>query len=128
MKLLLDTHVFIAWARGKLVDTYPKFNAALESEENSLFLSVSSIWEIAIKVGIGKLDAGIDPALIKGFCQDAGIGVVAIFAEHATAVLDLVPPTRDPFDRMLLSQCAVEGMKLVTADKLLTGHPLVLSA
>ena len=128
MKYLLDTHIFIAWSRGTLADQYPNQFRILAAKGTFLYLSVSSIWEIAIKVRIGKLDAGIEPALIKTFCQNAGIAILDIIAEHATDRSFDEPLTRDPFDRMLLAQCRVEGMKLVTVDRLLTNHPLAALA
>ena len=128
MQLLLDTHIFIAFARGSLSATYPKLAVHVKSGENVCFLSVASIWEIAIKTRLGKLDAGLPPEEVTDFCQATAVQLLPIIASHATGTVSPEPLNRDPFDRMLLAQCAVEGMQLVTADKLLTGHPLVLSA
>jgi PIN domain nuclease of toxin-antitoxin system len=86
-------------------------------------LSTASIWEIAIKTRLRKLDAGLAPEKIAEFCDTAGFQLLPINAAHATASLSLEPLTRDPFDRMLLAQCSVEGLKLVTVDRLMAGHP-----
>ena len=89
--------------------------------------SSASLWEATIKVGIGKLDLGMPPSDFTRYLEDLGIQWLAVTPAHATHLVEPEPLTRDPFDRMLLAQCAVEGLKLVTVDKLLTGHPLVLS-
>ena len=128
MRLLIDTHIFIGFARGTLKSAHPKLEAHVKNELNSCALSIASIWEIAIKTRLGKLDAGLPAENIAEFCRTADIDLLPIYAAHATERLTAEPLTRDPFDRMLLAQCAVEGMRLVTGDRLLAGHPLVLSA
>ena len=127
MRLLVDTHIFIGLARYSLKVDYPKMARIVADPQNQCILSVASIWEITVKVRLGKLDAGLKPDNIKVYCDGAAIQILPVNLEHAIAQLSPEPLTRDPFDRMLLAQCAVEGMKLVTVDKLLTGHPLVLS-
>ena len=128
MRLLIDSHIFIGLARRSLKVDYPKLASIVADPQNQCLLSVASIWEITIKVRLGKLDAGLKPDKIEVYCDGAAIQILPISLEHAVAQLSPEPQTRDPFDRMLLAQCAVENMKLVTVDRLLTGHPLVLSA
>ncbi len=128
MRLLIDSHIFIGLARRSLKVDYPKLAGIVADPQNQCLLSVASIWEITIKVRLGKLDAGLKPDKIEVYCDGAAIQILPISLEHAIAQLSPEPPTRDPFDRMLLAQCAVENMKLVTVDRLLAGHPLVLSA
>ena len=128
MRLLIDSHIFIGLARRSLKVDYPKLASIVADPQNQCVLSVASIWEITIKVRLGKLDAGLKPDKIEVYCDGAAIQILPISLEHAIAQLSPEPQTRDPFDRMLLAQCAVENMKLVTVDRLLTGHPLVLSA
>ncbi|MGB8818403.1 MAG: type II toxin-antitoxin system VapC family toxin [Rhizobiaceae bacterium] len=128
MQLLIDTHIFIGFARDTLDATHPRLAWHVKNKENSCSLSIASIWEIAIKTRLGKLDAGLPPDEIVEFCKSAEIQLLPISAAHATELLLPEPLTRDPFDRMLLAQCAVENMKLVTIDRLMAGHPLVLSA
>lgn len=125
MNLLLDTHIFISLARRTIEVDYPAHAKYIEVTGVNLILSVASIWEITIKTDIGKLSSAIDPQQIELFCTNAEIKVLPIKANHASLTLAVVPQTRDPFDRMLLAQCAVEDMKLVTVDRLLQGHPLV---
>lgn len=87
-------------------------------------VSVASLWEIAIKVRLGKLDPGLPLKGMAGYFEAAGFAVLPITAEHALTEIEPVPPTRDPFDRLLLAQCAVENLRLVTLDGALRDHPL----
>lgn len=126
MRLLLDTHIFIGLARQTLRSDLPSHHRAVSVAGAVSFLSVASVWEIAIKTRLAKLDAGLPPDQIAKFCYDVGIQVLPIVAEHATATIEPGPPTLDPFDRLLLAQCKVEGLKLVTIDRALRHHPLTL--
>lgn len=119
MRLLVDTHVVLALNRGELKKRYPRLASLLNAHGNDLFVSVASIWEIAIKARIGKLDPGVPAGELEALAQAGGLAILPIIAAHAVADLSPEPPTRDPFDRMLLAQCAVEDMQLVTVD-----HPL----
>lgn len=79
------------------------------------------------KIGIGKLDLGMPAKQFSDYLQSLGIHWLTVSIAHTTAILDVPPITRDPFDRMLLAQCQVDGMKLVTADMLLADHPLAFN-
>lgn len=124
MRLLLDTHVVIAASRRQLPYAYPAFASLFEDPANGFVISVASIWEIAIKVRIGKLETEVEPSGLAPLLRSFGMTILAIDDSHATARLEVDPPTRDPFDRMLLAQCVVEGMRLVTVDRALAAHPL----
>ncbi|MBM3609055.1 MAG: type II toxin-antitoxin system VapC family toxin [Alphaproteobacteria bacterium] len=126
MKLLLDTHVLLAAMNGRLERRYRQIAKALGEPENTAVASVASIWEIAIKTRLGKLDPGMPLDMIAAFCEHANLPVIAIEARHAVASFALEPATRDPFDRLLLAQCAAETLLLATVDHALHGHPLVL--
>lgn len=124
MRLLLDTHVVIAAARGRISAIYPQFAGLFSRPGTYLSSSVASLWEITIKTRLGKLKAAVAPKDMAALLGSLDIGVLAIEHVHATAALNPEPPTRDPFDRMLLAQCQVEGLQLVTVDRALVGHPL----
>jgi PIN domain nuclease of toxin-antitoxin system len=124
MRLLLDTHIFIGLSRRTLSLEHPDLFLTIMLKDSECFASVASIWEIAIKTRLGKLDAGLPPEKIAVFCEGMGLKVLKISAAHATAELEREPQTRDPFDRMLVAQCKIEGLKLVTVDRALAGHPL----
>jgi PIN domain nuclease of toxin-antitoxin system len=127
MAYLIDTHIFIAVAKRRMSELPKSIRILLEEEEPGIFFSVASIWEIGIKVRLGKLDAGMEPSAIESYCTDVGITILPITAVHATQALEREPSTRDPFDRMLLAQCAAENMRLVTIDRALAEHPLAVS-
>jgi PIN domain nuclease of toxin-antitoxin system len=126
MRLLLDTHIFIGLSRRTLSSSCPDLYRTIMLNDSECFVSVASVWEIAIKTRLGKLDAGLPPEKIAVFCEVMGLKVLQISAAHATAELDREPEPLDHFDRMLLAQCKVEGLKLVTVDRALAAHPLAL--
>ncbi len=117
MKLLLDTHTFL-W----LVEGSPKLSAAartaLADPGNELFLSVASVWELAIKIGNQKLTLN-DPldVFLGKWTAAYQLDVLPVQTAHALAVVRLPDHHRDPFDRMLIAQALVEGMTLVSADR-----------
>lgn len=124
MRLLLDTHVVIAVSRGTQAVVYPHIAPLFTDDVNRLVASVASLWEIAIKTRLGKLEADVAPGDMAALLRSLSIDVLPISDRHATVDLATMPPTRDPFDRMLLAQCQVEGLQLVTVDRALVDHPL----
>jgi PIN domain nuclease of toxin-antitoxin system len=92
----------------------------LQDADNEHCLSAASLWEIAIKSRLGNL--GDLPELLDGL----GVKIIAIDRRHALASVNPEPKTRDPFDRMLLAQCQVEGLRLLTIDRALASHPLAV--
>jgi PIN domain nuclease of toxin-antitoxin system len=124
MRLLLDTNVLIPLADGRL-DALPSvIRQALTAPDSEIHASVASLWEIAIKHRPGKLPLSVSPPMLPELIVGAGIDLLAIEAAHVLATLDPEPPTRDPFDRLLLAQCAIENLHLLTTDGAPTSHPL----
>jgi PIN domain nuclease of toxin-antitoxin system len=116
MKLLLDTHTFL-W----LVEGSPKLSpaaqAALADPANELFLSVASVWELAIKIGNTKITLSEPLDVFVGkWTVTYQLALLPIDTPHALAVLGLPNHHRDPFDRMLIAQSLVERMTLVSGD------------
>lgn len=126
MSLLLDTHILLAIARRELRDKYPQFSKSLSEDSVRQFGSVASLWEIAIKLRLGKLDLGMRIEEFASYLVSYGVKWISINPEHAAQAVIPEPETRDPFDRMLLAQCKVEGLQLVTIDRALVNHPLAL--
>jgi PIN domain nuclease of toxin-antitoxin system len=124
MKLLLDTQIFLLLIDRRTADLPSGIAALLSDTKHEHFLSAASLWEIGIKWRLGKL--GLKPSLsaLPELIQGLGIKVMAIDEHHALAAVEAEPPTRDPFDRMLLAQCRIEGLRLVTIDRALRSHPL----
>jgi len=124
MKLLLDTHILLALV-GHGVGSLPTAAAALLRDcGGEHHLSAASLWEIAIKCRLGKLKLTLELGALPELLDGLGIKIVAIDERHALASVEPEPVTRDPFDRMLLAQCQVEGLRLVTVDRALVSHPL----
>lgn len=117
MRLLLDTHVLL-WALAEPRRLPPAFRRELDEAE--AFVSAASIWEIAIKNALGKIDA--DPRAILEAVEPAGFLHLPISGAHAAAVLELPPLHRDPFDRLLVAQGRCEPMLLVTNDAAVAGY------
>jgi PIN domain nuclease of toxin-antitoxin system len=86
----------------------------LLSKDNEIFVSVASWWELAIKIGLGKLDAEVPQ--LRQAAMDSGFEELPILGAHTEALVNLPPIHRDPFDRLLVAQAISEPMKLITAD------------
>ncbi len=116
MKLLLDTQAFLWFLSGDR-KLSAKARAALRQSSAELYLSSASVWEMAIKASLGRLEL---PKPLDQFMQvrlEDGFRPLPLDWRHAAAVQDLPLHHRDPFDRMLAAQAQVEGMTLVSADK-----------
>jgi len=124
MKLLLDTHILLALIGEGAASVPMAIGALLRDGGNEHHLSAASLWEIAIKFRLGKLKLAVELGALPGLLDRLGIKIVPIDDRHALASVEPEPMTRDPFDRMLLAQCQVEGLRLVTIDRALVAHPL----
>lgn len=122
MRLLLDTHVLLWAAEGS-----PRLSAAarrlIGSEANELVFSAASIWEIAIKSGLGREDFEADAGEVREALLENGYKELAVGGNHAAAVAHLPAIHKDPFDRLLVAQAMIEGIVLVTADAGLARYP-----
>lgn len=122
MKLLLDTHLLL-WAAGKPSQLPRAARTLLSSPGNELFFSAASLWEIAIKQGLGRKDFQVDARLLRRGLLDNGYIELPVTGEHAVAIGNLPPVHKDPFDRILVAQAAVEGIMLLTVDPLVARYP-----
>ncbi len=123
-RLLLDTHVLLALLRQDFERQFPAISNYFRLGQFTGFVSVATLWEIAIKSRLGKLDVGVPVSDMPSNVRSGGLEILGIEVAHVLHTLDPEPPTRDPFDRLLLAQCHVEGLMLVTVDRALVGHPL----
>ncbi|MGK2958670.1 MAG: type II toxin-antitoxin system VapC family toxin [Acidimicrobiales bacterium] len=122
MKLLLDTHLLL-WAAGQPEKLSATARALIEPRENTLLFSAASLWEIAIKRGLGRDDFRADPRLLRRGLLDNGYIELAVTSAHAVTLDSLPPIHKDPFDRMLVAQSMAEGVTLLTADPLVAKYP-----
>ncbi|MEW6339788.1 MAG: type II toxin-antitoxin system VapC family toxin [Pseudomonadota bacterium] len=122
MKLLLDTHLLL-WAAGEPHRLSPEARRLIEDRAYELFFSAASLWEVAIKRGLGREDFRVDPRLLRRGLLDNGYSELVIESAHAVAVDTLPPIHKDPFDRILVAQAWTEGITLLTADPLVAQYP-----
>jgi PIN domain nuclease of toxin-antitoxin system len=122
VKLLLDTHLLL-WAAGEPERLSTRARALINDAGNELLFSPASLWEIAIKRGLGRRDFQVDARLLRRGLLDNGYGELPIVSDHVVAIEDLPPIHRDPFDRVLVAQATVEGIALLTMDPLVARYP-----
>lgn len=117
MRFLLDTSVLL-WARTEPERLNRRAEGILRDQSKELVLSAASVWEISVKYQVGKLPLPEPPAIcIVRWMQERGIRALEISHRHALGVGELPPHHQDPFDRMLIAQAQMEGMTLLTADR-----------
>ena len=126
MRLLLDTHIFIWWA-DEPEKLSPAALSALEDEANELLLSVASVWEMQIKVQLGKLKLNLPlKELVNNQQETNELTVSPVELTHVLA-LDALPfHHKDPFDRLLIAQSIEEGLTIVTADSQFAAYSVKL--
>jgi PIN domain nuclease of toxin-antitoxin system len=122
MKLLLDTQILL-WmvARPELLSDQAR--RLLSDEENEIFFSPVSLWEVAIKNSLNRPDFQVDSRVLRGQLLARDYHEIAITGLHTAAVADLPPIHKDPFDRLLLAQAKTEGISLITSDTTLSAYP-----
>lgn len=112
MKLLLDTHAWLWWL-GDPDQLAPAAVELIASPDHLVVVSAASVWEVAIKRARGRLQFDGDPAAAV---VDNAFEPLPISPAHAARAGDLPPHHRDPFDRMLVAQAALEGLTILTRD------------
>lgn len=116
MKLLLDTHAFLWFLAGD-PRVGPARRRRIEDPANDKFLSIASVWEMAIKISLGKLAIqGQLADLVDEAVAGGGIALLGISREHAVRVAALPWHHRDPFDRMIAVQAIANGLTLMARD------------
>ncbi|SMQ58523.1 PIN domain nuclease, a component of toxin-antitoxin system (PIN domain) [Devosia lucknowensis] len=122
MKVLLDTHILL-WAAAEPERLPSAARVLLDAPETEPVFSAASLWEVAIKHGLGRDDFRADPRLLRRGLVDNGYDELPITSEHAVAILGLPLIHRDPFDRMLIAQATVVGIELITVDETVARYP-----
>jgi len=120
VNLLLDTHVLIWWDDGRRIAAEAR--RAIE-QADTVYVSAASAWEVAIKTGLGRLRP---TRTVEQAASESGFLELPITFRHAQRVTALPPHHRDPFDRMLVAQAAVEELILVTRDPIFARYVVVL--
>ncbi len=120
--MLLDTQLLL-W----LAEDYDRLSEParelINDVESELFFSAVSIWEVAIKFGLGRSDFRTRPQLLRRGLVDSGYAELPFKSDHAFALEGLPAIHKDPFDRALVAQAVSEGVLLLTTDALLAEYP-----
>ena len=112
MKILLDTHVYLWWLRDDRKLTR-KLAEAIADPAHTVLVSAASVWEAAIKSALGRLD--VDGDLVAEI-EANGFVELPVTARHAQLAGALPRHHEDPFDRLLVAQAALEGVRLAAVD------------
>ena len=125
MRLLVDTHLLLWWLAGRRIPR--RAVDLMRDPANQLYASAASLWEVALKASIGKIEVKAD-TLMEGLAKE-GFEPLAVSWWHAARVADLPMHHRDPFDRLLVAQSLSESMPLLTSDRALAAYgPMVMVA
>ncbi len=119
---LLDTHVFLWFAAGD-VNLSKTAKNIIEDDKNDIYLSSASVWELSIKIGIGKLK--LKKSLGKFIAESIiqyGFIQLPINIPHTLEISKLPDIHKDPFDRVLIAQAIVESVKIITSDKFINQY------
>ena len=112
MRILLDTHVYLWWLRDDRKLTR-KLAEAIADPAHTVLVSAASVWEAAIKIALGRLD--VDGDLVAEI-EANGFVELPVTARHAQLAGALPRHHEDPFDRLLVAQAALEGVRLAAVD------------
>jgi PIN domain nuclease of toxin-antitoxin system len=122
MKLLLDTHLLL-WAAGHPDRLSADARNFIDNPENELLFSAASLWEVAIKRGLGRDDFRVDARVLRRGLLDNSYSELPIVSDHVVAIESLPTIHKDPFDRVLVAQATVEGITLLTTDPMVARYP-----
>ena len=119
--VLLDTHALLWW-----LDDDRRLGSAARAAiaSGEVFVSIASLWEIAVKYGLGKL--AIAPEPVAGAVEQSGFVTLQIARHHCFALPRLPQHHRDPFDRMLIAQAASEQLPIMTSDRHFAAYGITL--
>ena len=126
MRILLNTHILL-WALSGDARLPEKARELIENEENDIYYSIISLWEVEIKHLAHPDIMLVSAEEISGYCEQSGYKQIKIKENHIFTMKKLKrekdrPPHKDPFDRMLICQADVENMIFITHDSLITGY------
>ena len=124
MRALLDTSSFL-WFIGGSKKLSAKAREVMENYDNELVMSVASLWEIAIKLSIGKLELS-EPfdRLIPEKIEENAIDILQINLSHLSAMMRLPLYHRDPFDRLIIAQGIFEKLPIIACDEAFESYPI----
>ncbi len=125
MRLLIDAHALL-WAMDDPAQLSSPAATALQDPSNQLLIGAGTVWEISIKVGLGKLALSLPfRKWMDRVFADLGLSVLPITVEYADRQAALPHHHRDPFDRLLIAQSLTDSIPIVTADAQFNSYGIV---
>ena len=121
MKFIIDTHIFLWYINGD-IKLSKKYIETIENESNTIYLSYVSLWEITIKLGLGKLHLELSIDEIYRIIETLKIKLLIPTKFDLEILLNLENIHKDPFDRMLISQAKASNMSIITDDNLIKNY------
>lgn len=121
-RFLLDTHIFLHLIKGEK-NVSQKIISILQNTEHKKFLSIGSIWEMTIKIGLGKLTIVDSIDTIYRILDEQDIIILNINKAHFETYITLPEIHKDPFDRLIISQAITEDLTLITDDQFIKNYP-----
>ncbi len=115
MNLLLDTYIWFSTNKPELSGIVKKL---VEDSQNTSYISIASLWEMSIKISLGKLTIDKNFKEVVKDLSESGIEILPISFDHVLKISTLPFHHRDPFDRIVIAQSICEGMKLLSADEI----------
>lgn len=122
MQLLLDTHALLWWLAGDAKQLSRRARAAIGNEDNTIYVSAASAWEISTRQRLGKLDAGILSGRMSKVIARQAFMILDITMDHAERAGGLPDTHTDPFDRMLIAQAQAENLALVSNESVFDAY------
>jgi|SRR5579859_2119412 len=122
MRILLDTHLILLTLLEPARLT-SQARSYIDDPRNEPVFSTASLWEIAIKKALGNPKFQADPRILRSTMLAADYVELPVLGDHAVAIAGLPSIHKDPFDRLLIAQSSVEGILLLTADRVIARYP-----
>jgi len=116
MRYLIDTHVII-WLAKDSTELPKSIKELIERREHEIYICSASLWEIAIKLNLGKLDLKLPLDKLLGDIKAGGFNVLQVEDEYLCKLSELPHVHKDPFDRLIISTALVEGLTIITTDE-----------
>jgi PIN domain nuclease of toxin-antitoxin system len=125
MRLLIDTHILIYFLEGNQLLS-KDHQQIIADQNNDIFLSIASLWEMAIKISTGKLmiSQPLDDVIRQIDAET--IDILPISAEHTLQVSTMPFHHRDPFDRIIIAQAQIENLPVITSDEIFSAYQIKL--
>lgn len=121
MRILIDTQAF-KWFVENDIQIPVKMKKYLENPENSIIVSIASLWKMTIKMSLGKLFLSCDIKEMTEKIYNNGFEILPILPEHIIKLSTLIYLHRDPFDRIIIAQGLTENMPIVSSDKIFDNY------